>query len=133
MPRPLPQEGKGPAIHCLRMSGTIPGFYGIPVSPSLTLPHTLTFYLSSSFCSIPIIQQKPGIVSRVCKQCIPGPLPSRGWALGTRLLTTLRASVCENCHILCTCKSVFVHTAIVQGLCICTQRDNQEQKEENRV
>ena len=28
VPRPLPKEGRGPGIHCLRMRETTPGFYG---------------------------------------------------------------------------------------------------------
>ena len=28
VPRPLPKEGRGPGIYCLRMRETTPGFYG---------------------------------------------------------------------------------------------------------
>ena len=33
-----------------------------------------------------------GNISRMCKQCIPGPLPSFGRGLGTRLYTTLHTT-----------------------------------------
>ena len=41
------------------------------------------------------IPQKPGIVSCMCKQCIPGPLSSHGRGLGTRLVLHLVMNFCS--------------------------------------
>ena len=52
VPRPLwhiPKEGRGSGIHCLCMRETTPGFYGVRISPYLTVDYICELFVNVHF------------------------------------------------------------------------------------